>query len=105
VKKAIAIIVFTFLLVLGLSANNDPGKTRLIAGKVIDKQNGETLAGVKLQVKGSAVYCYTDMDGNFSLQVNTANTTEIVVDMVGYEPSILKANQLSLSADIVLNPR
>ncbi|MEO8761166.1 MAG: carboxypeptidase-like regulatory domain-containing protein [Bacteroidia bacterium] len=104
-KKIIAIIIFTFLIALGLSANTNPDKTKMVSGKVMDKQSGETLAGVKLQVKGTTTFCYTDMDGNFTLQVNAVSITEVQVDFVGYEQTTLKTNQLSIGSDIVLNPR
>ncbi|HXU26777.1 MAG TPA: carboxypeptidase-like regulatory domain-containing protein [Bacteroidia bacterium] len=103
-KKLIAILVFSFLFVVSLSAGNSPKGTKLVSGKVLDKQTGETLTGVKIQVKGTDTYCYTDMEGNFILSVNTNNTLEVVVDMVGYEQTTLKTQELSLSSDIVLNP-
>lgn len=104
-KKLIALILFTFLFVLSLSAGNTPKNTKLVSGKVVDKQTGETLTGVKIQVKGTDTYCYTDMDGNFVLSVSTNNTTLLVVDMVGYEQTTLKAQELSIGSDIVLSPR
>jgi carboxypeptidase-like protein len=104
VKKLIAILVFSFLFVLSLSAGNNPKGTKLVSGKVLDKQTGETLSGVKIQVKGTDTYCYTDMDGNFILSVNPSNTSEVIIDLVGYQQTTLKAQELSLSSDIILNP-
>jgi len=104
VKKLILLISFTFFLITGLSANNEPGTIKLLSGKIIDKQTGESLAGVKVQLKGADKYCYTNMDGNFVLTVSAANTSEVLIDLVGYEPSTLKTQELSLGSDIVLNP-
>lgn len=103
-KKLIAILVFSFLFVLSLSAGNNPNGTKLVSGKVLDKQTGETLSGVKIQVKGTDTYCYTDMEGNFILSVNASNTSEVVIDLVGYQQTILKTQELSFSSDIILNP-
>jgi len=104
VKKLIAILIFTILFVLSLSAGNTPKGTKLIAGKVVDKQTGETLTGVKIQVKGTDTYCYTDMDGNFILSVSTTGKSEVIIDMAGYEQTTIKTQELSLSSDIILSP-
>jgi hypothetical protein len=104
VKKLFVIICLLFS--ASILAGENPGKgTVLLSGKIIDSQTGEALAGVKIQVKGTNLYCYSDLEGNFSLQANTASTSEIAVDMVGYEPATFKSVQLSLSAPLSLNPR
>lgn len=101
-KRIVVLLIFTLLLVSGLTASNDPATTKLVSGKVIDKQTGEALTGVKIQVKGTNTYCYSDMEGSFTLSTTTA--AEVVIDMVGYEQTILKTHELSLGSDIVLNP-
>ena len=101
-KRIIALLIFTLLLASGITASNDPAITKLVSGKVIDKQTGEALTGVKIQVKGTNTYCYSDMEGSFTL--STPTTAEVVIDMVGYEQTTLKTRELSLGSDIVLNP-
>lgn len=103
-KKLVFLISFIFSLTVGLIANNDPNGVKLVSGTIIDKQTGEALTGVKVQVKGTDTYCYSDMDGRFFLSVNTNNASEITIDMVGYEQTTLKTKELSISSDIVLNP-
>ncbi len=105
VKKLLLLISLVLFLGIGLNATNDPVNVKLLSGKVIDKQTGETLAGVKVQLKGTDKSCYTDMNGSFVLTVSAANTAEVVIDMVGYEPTTLKTQELSLGSDIALNPR
>ena len=78
---------------------------KLLSGKVVDKQTNESLAGVKIQVKGSSNYCYTDMNGSFVLSVAANSSSEVAIDMVGYESTTLKAQELTLGSEIVLNPR
>ena len=103
-KKLIFLLGLIFSLTTGLIASNDPNSTKLVSGKILDKQTGETLTGVKVQVKGTDTYCYSDMDGNFILSVNAPNASEVVIDMVGYEQITLKTKELSSSSDIVLSP-
>ena len=95
------IISFTAQVV---ASTNDPGNIKLLSGKVIDKQTGEALQGVKVQIKGTDKYCYTDMNGCFVMTVSSA-ATEVSIDMVGYEPMTLKTQELSTNPDLVLNPR
>lgn len=104
-KKA---IILLFILCFGASVwahNNEPTPTRLISGKVLDKQTGEALAGVKIQVKGSDTFCYTDLNGNYLLSVITKPETEISIDMIGYRPFVLKTSETGLEKELYLSPR
>ena len=104
-KRIILLLTITFALAINVVANTDPGNIKLLSGKIIDKQTGEALYCVKIEVKGTDKYCYTDMNGNFTLAVSTSNSVEVLINMVGYEPTTLKTQELSLGSDIVLNPR
>lgn len=104
-KKLFLLLGFTLFLSAGMVATNEPGKLTLLSGKIIDKQTGETLTGVKIILKGTDKYCYTDMEGNFMLSVSASGNAEVVIDMVGYEPATLKTAQLSVGSDIGLDPR
>ncbi|MGZ3866269.1 MAG: carboxypeptidase-like regulatory domain-containing protein [Bacteroidia bacterium] len=104
-KKLLPILIAIFFYAGSVIAGNDPVNIKVLSGKVIDKQSGEALAGVKIQLKDTDKYCYTDMEGNFTLTVTAGNTNDVTVDMVGYKTSTLKTYQLSLGADIALNPR
>ncbi len=59
-------LLFTFLLLLGvLSAW---AQTRLISGKITDEE-GETLPGVNVLIKGTSTGTVSDIDGNYSFQI------------------------------------
>jgi hypothetical protein len=105
VKKLLLLLTFVCFLTTVATAGKDPVNVTLLSGKIIDKQTGETLAGVKVQLKGTDKYCYTDMEGRFLFAVSPTAANEVLIDMVGYEPTTLKTQQLSLGSDIVLNPR
>lgn len=87
------------------AGNNEPAGTRLVSGKVIDKQTGEALAGAKIAVVGTDTYCYTDMEGNYVLPVAVKQATEISVDLVGYSPLVIKSSDIGMESDLLLNPR
>ncbi len=55
-----------------------------IAGTVTDAATGESLAGVNIVVKGRVIGTITDIDGNFSLDVNEPPPFTIAVSFVGY---------------------
>ncbi len=58
-------------------------QTRTISGKVTDQENGTTIPGVSVSVKGASVATQTDADGNFRLNV-PQNATALVVNFIGY---------------------
>jgi len=105
VKKAILLLLLVAFTGVLSSHNNRPGSGKLISGKVIDKQTGEALAGVKVHIKGTDTYCYSDLDGNFSILVSNKPSTEISIDLVGYAPLTLKAIETGFEADLQLSPR
>lgn len=105
-KNTLLAILLCMLFTNGVFAgNNEPAGTRLVSGKVIDKQTGEALAGVKIAVVGTDTYCYTDMEGNYILPVTVKQATEISVDLVGYAPLVIKSTDIGMESDLLLNPR
>jgi hypothetical protein len=72
---------------------------------VIDKETGEALAGVKVEVKDAGQSCYTDLNGNYILTLNPKSGSSIEVIMAGYTPLTLKSTELSLEKDILISAR
>lgn len=62
-------------------------------GKVIDEK-GESVIGANVQVKGTSIGTVTDIDGNFSIDVNPSS--EIEVSYIGYLAQVLKPQQNTL---------
>src|SRR5699024_868144 len=56
----------------------------LVSGTVTDGQNGETLPGVNIMVKGTTIGTSTDQNGNYELDVPSYQDT-LVVSFVGYQ--------------------
>ncbi len=79
------------------------GQTTSISGTVKDKDNGETLAGVNIVVKGKVIGTITNPNGEFSFTVNSAPPMTITASFIGFttqEFEITDANTSGL--DIVL---
>lgn len=55
-----------------------------IKGTVYDDNSGETLIGAAVVLKGTSIGITTDIDGNFSLQVNQNPPLTLTVNFLGY---------------------
>src|SRR5690606_2022753 len=74
---------------------------RTVSGTITDN-NGESLIGASILVKGTTVGTVTDFDGNFSLSVPDGSNT-LVISYTGYTTQEVNvANQTVVS--IVLEP-
>lgn len=58
-------------------------KGKEVAGKVTDKSDGTTLAGVNITVKGTTIGTVTDAYGNYSLRL-PENAQNLVFSFIGY---------------------
>ncbi len=86
-----------------LYANNILSDFRTITGQVTDADNGETLIGVNIVVKGTSRGTVTDFDGNFSIEAD--DTDVLVFSYTGYtDREVSVGNQtiinLSMSTDV-----
>lgn len=72
-----------------------------VSGKVSDANDGKTLPGVTVAVKGTTSGTITDIDGNYSINVNKGAT--LVFTFIGYtSQEIVVAGQTTI--DVVLAP-
>ncbi|MBA4851166.1 SusC/RagA family TonB-linked outer membrane protein [Emticicia sp. BO119] len=73
-------------------------QTRKITGKVTSSDDGSSLPGVSVQVKGTAKGTQTDVDGNYSIEATTGAT--LVFSFVGmntYEEKVGNQSVLNVS--------
>ncbi len=103
-KNAVLIVILMFVGLGAFSASKNDKSKKVICGKVIDKTTGEVLTGVKVEIKETGTYCYSDMNGNFVLSVNVDSKQEVEANIVGYEQIKLKTNELGFNKDINLSP-
>lgn len=77
--------IFVLLIVLlTVGAEAVMAQTRKVSGRVLDERN-QGLPGAGISVKNTNLGTVTDIDGNFSLDVPTANNV-LTVQSVGYAP-------------------
>ena len=73
-------------------AKANTGKVKFISGKITDKQ-GEPIIGANIIEKGTTNGTITDVEGNFSLEVNPHSTLQI--SFIGYNTKEIAVNNTS----------
>jgi len=78
------LFVFSVLIVSmqGVYANDVLQEKQQVTGKVIDGTTNDPLPGVSILIKGTTTGTITDMDGNFSLDVEPSDV--LVFSFIGY---------------------
>jgi outer membrane receptor protein involved in Fe transport len=77
-------LLLAFITTLFLSSVAFSQNTATLKGTVTDADNGETLIGTTILVKGTVVGTVTDIDGNYILENIDPGTRVIVASFVGY---------------------
>lgn len=88
----IAFLVPLILLVLGMSTGMSPAKEVIVKGVVIDSEEGEPLPGTSVVVKGGTTGTVADVDGSFSLTVDSK--ADLVFSFVGYDTRVVAASKI-----------
>ena len=71
-----------------------------IKGKITDQKTGEALIGVSINVKGTTVGVFTDVNGNYSL--NAPENGLLVITYIGYETiEVLVNNRGTINVPLV----
>ncbi len=86
--------VFSLALLVSFGLSAAMAQTT-ITGTVIDAETQETLVGVNILVKGKVIGTISDLDGNFTLNVNQEPPFTLVFSMVGY-----KSEELEVTGNI-----
>jgi len=101
-KRGILILVVSLITNLVVAGNGIDNKnatnTKLVSGKVIDKISGEEIAGAEIKIDGTVVY--SDLNGNFSVNMNVAKT-EVVVSFVSYNDTKVNIEPFSYNTLVV----
>lgn len=71
----------------GHDKNNETQIT--FKGKVIDKNNGEALAGALISVEGTNIKVFSDLDGNFNFSIKPG-IYNLEIDYISYGKNNVK---------------
>ena len=96
---SICLIVLSNLMFAG-NGNSDAEKnsSKLISGKVIDKSSGEEIAGAAIKIGDQIIY--SDLNGNFSANVQVAKT-EAAVSFISYQEAKVNINPFSYTPLVI----
>jgi len=101
-KRSILILVVSLITNLVVAGNGIDNKeatnTKLVSGKVIDKISGEEIAGAEIKIADKIVY--TDLNGNFSANINVVKT-EAVVSFVSYNDTKINIEPFSYNTFVI----
>ena len=89
------VLLAAFTLPVLADGNMKDGKvsrTRILEGRIKDKDSGEYLAGVMVKIEGTDKMAYTDFDGKFSIDGIPPGEYKIVTDYISYEKKCVQAN-------------
>jgi hypothetical protein len=106
-KEVILIIILSFFVCALGFANELPkvnkSKTIILSGKIIDTNNNEYLAGVKIACANCQKTVYSDLDGRFFIYLEVATDEKLIVEFsqIGYSSKTLNFQDLqSISGDL-----
>ena len=89
-KKFLFFCLFCYVASPNVEAqNNQTGNPGIIKGKVIDKDNGSTLIGCTVQVKGKKVAAITNENGEYEIKASPNDI--LIFSYLGYKDSEVKA--------------
>ena len=94
-KRILFILTCMLLVLLPLQAQ----QTRKITGKVTDAKTGDELIGVNIVIKGTTKGTVTNINGNYSIEVNNQADAKLVFSYIGYENTeekVLKNNVVNV---------
>jgi len=94
----IMIVIGTALVAGNIVDSKAKNETRLISGKVIDKISGEEIAGAEVKI-GDKIF-HTDLNGNFSANIQTSKT-EAFVKFISYNDSKINIDPFSYNSIVV----
>jgi len=72
--------------------------THIVCGKIVDSTTKEEIAGAEIIIGDKKVY--SDLSGNFSIAINSANT-EATVKFISYKDSKIKIQSFSYETVII----
>ncbi|TAE87770.1 MAG: TonB-dependent receptor, partial [Bacteroidetes bacterium] len=97
------IVLRLLSLALILTSYAAVAQTGKIAGKVIDKKNGEELIGVSLQIEGTNIGAATDFEGKFLISGVQPGTYNLVISYVAYKKKIITGVEVKAKETTMIN--
>lgn len=88
-------ILLLFVLLAIVVFRADAQKIRQVTGKVTDKASKESIPGVSVSIKGTAIVVSTDEKGQFKISVPDQGETVLIARYIGYVPQEIPVGKQS----------
>jgi len=75
-------------------------QTVVLTGKVIDLSTNETLTGVEINLEGTDIKVYSDLDGNFEIKDVKPGDYNIVASYISYKKSLVESFKAETNANV-----
>jgi len=95
--KTIGIILLLLLTTIAFSENkkDENSTTKQISGKITDRLTGENLAGVKIEFPETNTVAYTDLEGNFTINLSEKEmNSEMSISFISYEKTTIDVKKI-----------
>lgn len=93
--RGVMLALLIFAVCFGLCNGNAYAQaTGSVAGVITDKETGETMIGAAVVVEGTTRGAATDLDGNYLIKEVPVGPHNLVVMMLGYARTVIKAVQV-----------
>lgn len=67
-----------------------PESSITLKGKIVDFSTGEALTGVEVEIEGTSLSTYSDLDGNFSFENLKPGEYSIIASFISYKKSLVE---------------
>ena len=95
-------LIVALMVPLGLTVsyadNIENERDVTISGVVTDKEDGITLPGVNVVIKGTTTGTVTDIDGNFNINVSSPNAV-LLVSFIGFSTQEISVTNNFIATD------
>ena len=91
-KKKLLVSIFSLLLIHGISWAQE----RVVSGKVTSQDDGSSLPGVNVVVKGTTNGTVTDTNGQYQLSVASDGGTTLIFTFIGFQTQEVQVGQRSI---------
>jgi outer membrane receptor protein involved in Fe transport len=96
-------LLFILLALLLASSVLMAGTTGKLAGRVLDKESGESLAGVNIYMEGQPLGAASDVDGYFFIINIPPGKYTVVAQMIGYKDITVENVRITIDQTTTLN--
>ncbi len=99
-RAFLSLVIFFMLCSLSAAQNVAKGK---LAGQIMDKNTGESLAGVNVEIKGTYMGAASDVEGFYFIDGINPGDYDVEVSSIGYKIQLITGINIDTDKTVTLN--